>query len=81
MRGLMAGILLSIFDFIFTPPPALLRGVDSLGDVPYVGVAGGLDDWEVEIEDFVVLLGKDAKKVHGSFNSPGWKNGSGTEYC
>ena len=26
-------------------------------------VAGGLDDWEVKIADFVVLLGKDAKKV------------------
>ncbi len=26
-------------------------------------VAGGLDDWEVEIADFVVLLGKDAKRV------------------
>ncbi len=24
--------------------------------------AGGLDDWEVKIADFVVLLGKDAKK-------------------
>ncbi len=23
---------------------------------------GGLDDWEVKIVDFVVLLGKDAKK-------------------
>ncbi len=26
-------------------------------------VAGGLDDWEVKIADFGVLLGKDAKKV------------------
>ncbi len=26
------------------------------------GVAGGLDDWEVKIAGFVVLLGKDAKK-------------------
>ena len=26
-------------------------------------VAGGLDDWEVKIADFVVLLGKVAKKL------------------
>ncbi len=30
--------------------------VDKLG-------GGGLDDWEVKIADFVVLLGKDAKTV------------------
>ncbi len=29
---------------------------------------GGLDDWEVKIADFVVLLGKDAKKVYGDAN-------------
>ncbi len=27
---------------------------------------GGLDDWEVKIADFVVLLGKDAKKGPGT---------------
>ena len=32
-------------------------------------VAGGLDDWEVKIADFVVLLGKDAKKVFGILDS------------
>ena len=26
-------------------------------------VGGGLDDWEVKIADFVVLLGKDGKNV------------------
>ena len=26
-------------------------------------VAGGLDDWEVKIADYVILLGKDGKKV------------------
>ncbi len=31
-------------------------------------VAGGLDDWEVKIADFVVLLGKDAKKVSDAAN-------------
>ncbi len=31
-------------------------------------VAGGLDDWEVKIADFVVLLGKDAKKVRDTEN-------------
>ena len=30
--------------------------------------AGGLDDWEVKIADFVVLLGKDAKKVFDTTN-------------
>ena len=35
--------------------------VDKLG-------AGGLDDWEVKIADFVVLLGKDAKKVPDAAN-------------
>ena len=29
---------------------------------------GGLDDWEVKIADFVVLLGKDAKKVFDAAN-------------
>ena len=28
-------------------------------------------DWEVKIADYVVLLGKDAKKVPDVFNSPG----------
>jgi len=32
--------------------------------------AGGLDDWEVKIADFVVLLGKGAKKVLDAVNSP-----------
>ncbi len=31
-------------------------------------VAGGLDDWDVKIADFVVLLGKDAKKVPDAAN-------------
>jgi hypothetical protein len=31
-------------------------------------VAGGLDDWEVKIADFVVLLGKNAKKVRDAAN-------------
>jgi hypothetical protein len=31
-------------------------------------VAGGLDDWEVEIADFVVVLAKDAKKVADAAN-------------
>ncbi len=31
-------------------------------------VAGGLDDWEVKIADFVVGLGKDAKKVPDAVN-------------
>ena len=31
-------------------------------------VAGGLDDWEVKIADFVVLLAKVAKKVFGAVN-------------
>ncbi len=35
--------------------------VDKLG-------AGGLDDWEVKIADFVVLLGKNAKKVRDAAN-------------
>ncbi len=26
-------------------------------------VAGGLDDWDVKIADFVVLLGKDVKRL------------------
>ncbi len=30
--------------------------------------AGGLDDWEVKIADFVVLLGKDAKTVLDATN-------------
>ncbi len=30
----------------------------------------GLDNWEVKIADFVVLLGKDAKKVPVTANSP-----------
>ncbi len=29
---------------------------------------GGLDDWEVKIVDFVVLLGKDAEKVPDAAN-------------
>ena len=29
---------------------------------------GGLDDWEVKIADFVVLLGKNAKKVRDAAN-------------
>ena len=33
--------------------------LDKLGGV-------GLDDWEVKIADFVVLLGKDAKKAPGT---------------
>ncbi len=31
---------------------------------------GGLDDLEMKIADFVVLLGKDVKKVPGTLNSP-----------
>ncbi len=37
--------------------------VDKLG-------GGGLDDWEVKIADFVVLLGKDAKTVHSTLSLP-----------
>ena len=48
-----------IFDFIFILP---------LVDVLYFGVVGGLDDWEVEIADFVVVLAKDAKKVSDPAN-------------
>ncbi len=36
----------------------------------YFGVAGGLDDWEVKIADFGVLLGKDAKEVLASKFTP-----------
>ncbi len=38
-------------------------------------VAGGLDDWEVKIADFVVLLAKVAKKVPGTLSSPQQLNG------
>ena len=63
MWFLVDDFLLTIFDFVFT----------ILGQCPSAGsgrrnAAGGLDDWEVKIADFVVVLGKDAKKFPDAAN-------------
>ncbi len=68
---------MTIFDFIFTLP---------LADVPYFGgalrqgsgrrnAAGGLDDWEVKIADFVPSTAK-ASTRHVGFVGERCENGS-----